>query len=321
MSKSVKAVARIALPIALSFAAPGLGSAIGGSILGAGAAGSATLGNALLGAATGALSGGGVKGALLGAAAGGLAPNLGDIASNVIGGTQVGDFLGVQAPNLNSGYSPGEITSRSLGATNAPAGLVADTTGGVRSLGTVGTVLQAGNALATLNSANAAEEAARIQAEAVDKAVQTQAPYNALGTSAAQQIQQIQADPGAYVQNNPFYKGLADEAQQRLLANEAAKGKLASGGTQDALQTSLLNLGNGLVQQQVGTLQNQVNSGQNAASTVSGLQTDRGAVQAGGVVGSATALNTGYQNQINTLLALQNLNKTPSYSPVSTLRR
>jgi hypothetical protein len=341
MSKTGKSVASIALPIALAVFAPGIGTAIGGSILGAGAAGSATLGGAIIGGATGALTGGGVKGALLGAAGGALAPNLGDIATNTIGGTSVGDFFGVTSPadaaanaisaygpipsGASSSFSPGEnaLLDHAAAAANAPIGSVVS--GGVaRSLGANISPVTAGlslaNGLATANSADAAKEAAKIQASAVDKAVATQAPYNELGTNAAAQIQQIQADPGGYVQNNPFYKSLADDAQQRLLANQASKGKVASGGTADALQTSLLNLGNGLVQQQVGTLQNQVNSGQTAASNTSNLQTDKGAVQAGGVVGASNALQTGYQNQIATLLALQNLSKAPSYQPGAGIR-
>ncbi len=337
MSGSVRRIVSIALPIALSIAAPGIGSAIGGSILGAGAAGSATLGNALLGAGTGLLSGGGLRGAALGAVSGGIGANLGDIASGALGGSPLGNFLGVPA-NLEGaastapaaaggalGGSAGEqaLLNRATAYANAPIGAASG--GGIaRTLGANFSPISAGlslaNGLSTLNSRNAAEEAARIQAAAVDRAIATQAPYNELGTAAAQQIQQIQADPGAYIQNNPFYRSLADDAQQRLLANQAARGKLASGGTADALQTSLLNLGNGLVQQQLGTLQNQVNSGQTAANATSGLQTDRGAVQAAGRIGSANALQTGYQNQIATLLALQNLGNAPSYQPRIVLR-
>lgn len=318
MSKTVKSVASIALPLALNYFAPGLGAAIGGSILGAGAAGSATLGGALLGAATGAITGGGVKGALMGAAGGALAPNLGDIASKAIGGTQIGDYLGVENPATaganatglpsNNVVSPTAGGTAATSAATAPVG-AATTGGSARSFGGAGALLSVGNALMAGSQADAAAEAAKVQARAIDKATATQAPYNELGTAAAQQIQQIQADPGAYVQNNPFYKSLADDAQQRLLANQAAKGKVGSGGTASALQDQLLQLGNGLVQQQVGTLQNQVNSGQTAATNTSNLQTGRGDVQASGVIGQNNAMQTGYQNQINTLLALQSLNK------------
>lgn len=69
----------VAAPLALSYFAPGLGSAIGGGLLGAGAAGSATLGNALLGAGLGAATGGGLKGAALGALSGGIGANIGSL--------------------------------------------------------------------------------------------------------------------------------------------------------------------------------------------------------------------------------------------------
>ncbi len=314
MSKAIKSVAKIALPIAAAYFAPGIGAALGFTGTTA-----AAVGGAVGGGVGGAISGGGVKGILKGAALGGVGGYLGNGgAGELFGGTQVGDLLGIENP-ATAGYNATGLPSNNIptGA-GAPVGTAA--TGGARSIGSLGNALTVGNALTTANSYNAADEAAKIQSEAVDKAASVQAPYNALGTNAAAQIQQIQSDPGAYVQNNPFYKSLADDAEQRLLANQAAKGKLASGGTQDALQTSLLNLGNGLVQQQVGTLQNQVNSGQSAANTTSGLLTSQGAVQAGGVAGQAQALSTGYQNQISTLLALQNLNKAPSYQPTQPVR-
>lgn len=320
MAKAIKTVARIALPIAavyfggpLASSAFGVGASAGGAIAGG-------IGGAIGGAVQGNGIGGIVKGAALGAGGGYLASGG---AGELLGGTQVGDALGISAPQaVSATSSAGEnaLLTRATSAANAPIG-AASSGGLARSLGSnAGALLTGANALATVNASSAAEDAAKIQAGAVDKAIATQAPFNQLGTNAAAQIQQIQSDPGGYVQNNPFYKSLADDAQQRLLKNEAAKGKAAAGGTQEALQTSLLNLGNGLVQQQVGTLQNQVNSGQVAASNTSNLQTDRGAVQAGGVVGQAGALSTGYQNQISTLLALQNLNRSPSYSPTAGLR-
>jgi hypothetical protein len=90
----------IAAPLALSVLAPGLGTAIGGSLLGAGAAGSATLGNALVGAGMGALSGGGLKGAALGGLTGGIGANIGSIGSNIQGPVQAG---GASLGNTGSG--------------------------------------------------------------------------------------------------------------------------------------------------------------------------------------------------------------------------
>lgn len=69
--KGIGKILGAVLPIALSFIAPGIGTAIGGAIsgglgLGLGVAGQAALGAGLIGAGAGALGGGGLKGALMG---------------------------------------------------------------------------------------------------------------------------------------------------------------------------------------------------------------------------------------------------------------
>jgi len=85
-------------PIALSFIAPGIGTAIGGAISGglglgltAGGIGQSILGSAALGAGLGAL-GGGAKGALAGAVTGGLGAGLGG---------QLGQLAGLTGPMAN----------------------------------------------------------------------------------------------------------------------------------------------------------------------------------------------------------------------------
>jgi hypothetical protein len=88
-------------PIALSFIAPGIGTAIGTAISGglglgltAGGVGAGILGSAALGAGLGAL-GGGAKGALAGAVTGGLGSGLGGIVGSAIPG------LGLEGPMAN----------------------------------------------------------------------------------------------------------------------------------------------------------------------------------------------------------------------------
>ena len=86
-----KILAAIA-PIALSFIAPGIGTAIGSSIsgalgLGLGTTGASILGGAALGAGFGAL-GGGAKGALTGAVTGGLGSGLGGQIGSLIPGLE-----------------------------------------------------------------------------------------------------------------------------------------------------------------------------------------------------------------------------------------
>lgn len=88
-------------PIALSFIAPGIGTAIGGAISGglglgltAGGVGQSILGSAALGAGFGAL-GGGARGALTGAVTGGLGSGLGGVVGSAIPG------LGLEGPLAN----------------------------------------------------------------------------------------------------------------------------------------------------------------------------------------------------------------------------
>jgi len=86
-------------PIALSFIAPGIGTAIGSAIsgslgLGLGATGAGILGSTAIGAGLGAL-GGGAKGALAGAVTGGLGSGLGGIVGSAIPG------LGLEGPMAN----------------------------------------------------------------------------------------------------------------------------------------------------------------------------------------------------------------------------
>jgi len=314
MSKIVKTIASVALPIIGTLVAPGVGTFLG-STLSAGTLGA--IGGALGGAIGGGLNGG-IPGAVLGAV-GGYASSGGisSIAGNAAGSslaTTAGNAA-LQGPTYGSGVI-GAVTgggARALGST--VAGVASDATSPLFSgLTTVG------NQLMAQNNADTALEAAKTQSGAVDRAIAQTQPYTQAGQDALAQIQTINKDPSGYVKNNPLYTSLADEAQRRLLANQAAKGKVGSGGTASALQDQLLQIGNGLVQQQVGNLQGVANAGQNAATNTAGLITDQGRVNAAGQVGAANAYTQGYQNQINTLLALQNLNKSSGYAPVNYLQ-
>ena len=102
---SLKKFIKAALPIALMFIAPGLGTAIGSSLLGAGAStlASGMLGGAILGGGTAALTGGDwKKGMLMGGLGGGLgnavgsyvAPGASQFAQSAIGGGLVGGVAG-----------------------------------------------------------------------------------------------------------------------------------------------------------------------------------------------------------------------------------
>jgi hypothetical protein len=91
MSKKLKQIASIALPIIGTAVAPGLGTALGSTLSSAALAG---IGGAVGGAAGGALNGGGVSGALKGGAIGGLGGYLsGGGFSDLLSGTSLGNGI------------------------------------------------------------------------------------------------------------------------------------------------------------------------------------------------------------------------------------
>jgi len=106
------------LPVALSFIAPGLGTAIGGAIsgglgLGLSSAATAALGAGIIGAGAGALGGGGLKGALLGGLTSGLTNYaLGPAGLGLTGeGGKLGNLFGsgAETPGVEGGMTPSEL--------------------------------------------------------------------------------------------------------------------------------------------------------------------------------------------------------------------
>lgn len=61
---------------------------------------------------------------------------------------------------------------------------------------------------------------------------------------------QLQTDPSR-VLDNPFFQALAAEQEQRLMASQAARGRVGAGGTTDLLQRNLLQLGSQFQQQDI----------------------------------------------------------------------
>lgn len=134
----LKKLFKAAAPLALSYFAPGIGTALGSSLLGAGAVGASTLGNALIGGGIGALTGGGLKGALAGAAGGALGSNLGSLPGSALssaqGPTQGSGILGPigKATGLSSGNIPslgGLVGSSGGGSSFSPASVAANAFG------------------------------------------------------------------------------------------------------------------------------------------------------------------------------------------------
>lgn len=171
-------------------------------------------------------------------------------------------------------------------------------------------------------AAAAAGEAAKAQLEGTklaieeSKAAREQAradlsPFREAGAAALGGLTSLTTDPEAqknFITQNPFFKALADDAQSRLFANQAAKGKVGSGETPKALQNSLLLLGNDLLQQTISNRFNlatlgsnaaagQATATQNAGAQIADLTTQGANATAAGIIGAANA-KTNAQNQL-----------------------
>lgn len=134
--------------------------------------------------------------------------------------------------------------------------------------------------------------------------------FREVGRDAIPGLTNLVTDPTAqrdYVQQNPFFQSLADESQRRLLNNSAARGKVGSGGTAEALQNSIMLLGNDLVAQNIQQRQGLVKTGlaaaggmanisQNAGMTIADLRTQGGNAAASGIMGAAAARSQGVSN-------------------------
>lgn len=173
-------------------------------------------------------------------------------------------------------------------------------------------------------AASAARKGANAQVESADRAIAFQKesrdiarndlmPYADLGKRNISGLDSLVNDPNAqlkYVQDNPFFKALTNETTQTLLNNTSSKSKMGSGGTAEALQNSLLLLGNDLVQQQINNKQSLVSMGQNAAAgqsninmnagnSIADLYTQQGNARAAGIVGGANAIMQGRTSLLN----------------------
>lgn len=171
-------------------------------------------------------------------------------------------------------------------------------------------------------ASEAAKDAADLQAGAAGQALAAQeaesarvradlSPFRDFGAQGIDTLSQAISDPSQRVLNNPFFTALAGQQEQRTLASAAARGKVGSGGTGDDLQRNLLLLGNQFAQQDVSNLQNQVNTGLNAAaqtgafgqqgvSAAGGILGNMANAQAAGITGAANAQAAGAGNILTT---------------------
>ncbi len=153
-------------------------------------------------------------------------------------------------------------------------------------------------------SAEAAkEEALATNATALEQSRADLQPYADAGKTALPTLQSNLAslntlvnDPNAqndFIQNNPFFNSLAAKAKNDLFANQAARGKVGSGGTAEALQNSLVLLGSDLLNRDIAQktgvntqYQNLVDNGQNAATNQAGYTQNTARSDVGTITGT-----------------------------------
>ena len=119
-----------------------------------------------------------------------------------------------------------------------------------------------------------------------------------------------QQPPGAeFALQNPLLQAMQEDVTRRLFANQAAKGKLGSGGTAAALQSALIPMALDFRQQEINNRQQNIGnlfsaaqfgggfasdlatSRMNLASNIGNLQTGQGQAMAQGKYGEANARN------------------------------
>ncbi len=194
-------------------------------------------------------------------------------------------------------------------------------------------------------------EGIALQREQLERLIGLQQPFLQFGQGQIDPLQQLlaqQQDPAAltrlqqlgttqgqadFIQNNPFFDALTGRAKSDLFANQAARGKVGSGGTAAELQNRFVGIGQGLLQQErqglaqtadltsgisqrnIGNLFKGVGIGQSAASlTASGaagvtdnitsLLSGIGASGAAGAIGAANAQQQGTGNIISAIGAI-----------------
>lgn len=180
--------------------------------------------------------------------------------------------------------------------------------------------------------AKAAGQAAAVQSTATDKAVAEQkrqfnlvredlAPFKEAGTRALPGLEGLITDPlqqKAFIEDNPFFDALTERSTRTIFNNAAARGKVGSGGTAEALQNSFLLLGSNLVNQNINQRFGLSDIGQSAAAqtgrfgaqsagNISNLITNQGNADAAGIVGAAQNRANSTSSFINTALGIAGL--------------
>ena len=142
-----------------------------------------------------------------------------------------------------------------------------------------------------------------ITREAGEVAVAGVEPFAEAGREALPDLISLVTDPEAqrrFIEENPFFTALAERSTRTLLQNQAAKGKVGSGETAEALQTSLVLLGSDLLSRSISQRQDLARLGfagaqqagefgLRAAGAEAGTLAQIGATAATGIIGARQA--------------------------------
>lgn len=130
------------------------------------------------------------------------------------------------------------------------------------------------------------------------------------GETALNRAEQLTNDPNqqlAFIKDNPFYNALADDAQERLLQNQASSGRIGSGDTVKTLQDKLVLLGADLVNQNIGQNLGIADRGLNAAINLNSAEQNIGGSIADLLFGSGQ-LKAGLNERAGSALSNINMN-------------
>ena len=156
----------------------------------------------------------------------------------------------------------------------------------------------------------ASADASQIQREFFETTQENIKPFREAGAASLDQLQGLVTDPQqqkSFIDDNPFFDALSQRSTETVLQNAAAKGKVGSGGTAEALQNSLVLLGNDLLNQRISQTQNLAGLGQSSsalhaqqsqqtAQNLGGLAIQGGNASAAGQIAKAQQIQGGISN-------------------------
>lgn len=173
------------------------------------------------------------------------------------------------------------------------------------------------------DAADAATQAAQLQGKSADKAIALQresrdlaradlAPFVKFGQGNMDALSLLLTGQGQadYLQSNPLFDLALDRTNKASLSSNAAQGLLNSGNTLNELNNNALLTAMPLLQNQQNQLFNAVNMGQSSAAgqantalatgnSLADLTTQRGNIQASGIVGAQGAQQAAFNNLLN----------------------